>query len=325
MTADPLRDVLPLFFKSMDEIEQTVKKIRELDSLQRSGSVEQSAAKRLREEYMSSLLKQTESFLSVERQLEDLRTKLKVEAQQLERKGREPGEAGKKVQAIEESYLNLDPKVWVEIAVSTLAIALLAHERGDLDDARLAEMREAYKRFLDTMAEKWNYQKGKLESVRNKLEEEIKSKQEKLEELSVRYEVGEYDRQTYEQLSLPLKQEVDDSRSRLEAAERYEEAVDSAVFTCYYAYTHPERGDADLAGIMAEFSVPGWQEVSDLLSPGASSTEMYEKLLNYYSLNMGADRAKKRLEAQIASVMSSGASRAEAIRSVYAREMGEGP
>ncbi|MGC8601501.1 MAG: DUF5060 domain-containing protein [Thermoprotei archaeon] len=56
---------------------------------------------------------------------------------------------------------------------------------------------------------------------------------------------------------------------------------------------------------------------------GEAERSMYDRLLNYYSLNMGYQRGLMKLESEISKKMESGMTREEAIRVIYEETMGE--
>ena|GEM_PF-2758559 len=319
-----LEDLLDKFSSYMREIEVALQKLRELDSLSRSGSVEPGAAKRLRDDYTNQMLSATEKFFEVEEALEDLRARLKVEIQQGKRSGSDTSKLEESVNKIEDAYMSIDPAVWVEIAVSSLAVFSEAAKKGELSDDRFKKMRETYKKFLDSMTEKWEYQKSGLQDAIAKMQAEGSKREGVLKELLVRYKVGEYDEREYEEKVSPIKSEYDALKEKIDKISKYMDAIDSAVFNCYYLYSHPEqKRDTRLEFLVAALDIPKIGDIMDLVSPNQSSDEMYEKLYNYYTLNIGPSRAKARLESEIGKFTSQGMGRAEAIRAVYKAVMGE--
>ncbi len=308
----------------MRRIDASVQKQKELDLLVRKGSVEQGAAKRLRDDYIREMLKATEEFFDAEQKLEDLRAEIKVDIQQRKRNSADTSELEQTVNSIEEAYMSVDPKVWVEIAVSTLATFISAWRRGEIDEERFKGMREIYKRFLDSMTEKWDYQKKSLEDNLGKLEEEVNKKEQQLKEITVRFKVGEYDKREYDALSLPISLELDQLRAKEEKISGYIDIIDSAIFDCYYLYSHPEeKKEPDFEVMISALNIPSAEEIIGSTIKGENIQEMYDKLFNYYSLNVGPDRAKVRLERELSRYAGQGMSRSDAIRAVYKAVMGD--
>ncbi|MFQ1020737.1 hypothetical protein [Tardisphaera saccharovorans] len=323
MQANP-QQLLREFSDRMNEIESLLHKLRELDELSSKGSIEPAAAKKLRDEYSSGMARAMEQFFDAEEKLEGLRAELKVEIEQGKKTGSDVSEAERSINLIETAYMQIDPNVWVEIAIASLAIFMSAREKGEISDDEFAKLRETYKKFLDYMADKWNYQKASLEEVRKKTEEELAKLEASTKELTVRYKVGEYDENRYNELISPLRGQRDALIKRIEKISEFVDAIDSAVFDCYYFYAHPEeRKGVNIQILLSGLNLPKADELREILTPEESVNKMYERLYNYYSLNMGADRAKSRLESEIARYMSQGKSRSEAIRSLFASVMGE--
>ena len=309
--------LLESFSSYMRQTEGALQKLKQLDSLNKKGAIEAEAAKRLRDDYMSEMLSATEKFFEVEEKIEDLRARLKVEIEQGKRNGADTSNLESQVNQIEEAYMNVDPSLWVEIAISSLVIFTEARERHDLSEDRFKKLRETYKKFLDSMAEKWDYQKNGLEEALKKIEGDKKQREAALKELYVRHRVGEYDDQQYNQLASPIKSEYDSLNEKAEKIRKYVDAIDTAVFNCYYVYSHPEeRGELNF-GVLMGLDIPRIGDIMDVVSPSKSSEELYEKLYNYFNLSLGPMRAKSRLESEIAKYTSQGLSRSEAIRAVY--------
>ncbi len=312
------------FSKDIDDIESLLRKLKELDALASKGSIDPVAAKKLRDEYSNGIIKAMEHFFDIEEKLEGLRAGLKVDIEQRKKMGADVSEAERIINMIENAYMQIDPNIWVEIAIASLTVFTSAKERKEISEEEFAQLRETYKKFLDYMADKWDYQKAGLEEVRKKTEEELAKVDASMKELTVRYKVGEYDEKRYGELSAPLRAQQEALRQRMEKISDYVDAIDSAVFDCYYLYTHPEeRKDVNPQDLLSGLNLPRADELRELLTPGETVDKMYERLYNYYALNMGADRARARLEAEIARYMSQGKNRSEAIRSLYASVMGE--
>ncbi|WP_449462648.1 CdvA-like protein [Tardisphaera miroshnichenkoae] len=307
----------------MKRIDLTAQKQRELEELVRKGSVQAGAAKRLMDDYMNSMLKATEEFFEAEKRLEDLRAELKVNIEQKKRASLDTSSLERQVNQVEQAYLSIDPRIWVKIALSTLAIFVSAWKKGDLDDEKFKMMRETYKKFLDSMTEKWNYQKKSLEDKVGELEKRTGELEERLEELRVRYKVGEYEKATYDALAQPIQLELDQMGEEKRRISEYIDAIDSAIFDCYYVYSHPQEKGSDVDLAISVPDLPSLEEVAGFSIAGRSVDEMYEKLFNYYSLNLGPDRAKSRLENEIRRYTSQGTTRSAAIAALYKSVMGD--
>ena len=84
------------------------------------------------------------------------------------------------------------------------------------------------------------------------------------------------------------------------------------------AFLVHERGKGKRRALRAEAYGAAGEEAKG----EESATNMYNRLLGYYSLNMGFERGARKLEAQIAEKMAEGMSRDDAIRAIYEEVMG---
>jgi len=321
-------ELLNQFRKCVDEIEEMIGRLQDLARLVRSGEISKETAEPLKDEYMRGLLGHAERFFTLEDGIEGERAKIKLE---LERGRRDMDKFGgdyntervrnleAKIEEIENAFKSVNLQVELMTVKYYLMFLSSAKLRGEMTAGEFDKQRDVYRRFLDSVAERWAYQKNELGKQTSGLEPEQESISSQLRELHVRYSVGEIPQADYNSKKAKLGERLQNIEASIEKVRRYIDGVDSRVIECYWLYTQPNpEVNFDLESLMPPEPLPKITELSDKVRVGEellTPQELYDRTLYFYSLiwGMGSAATKANLEKDIKKLMAQGITREEAL------------
>jgi hypothetical protein len=321
-------DLLNQFRKCVVEIEEMIGRLQDLARLVRSGEISKETAEPLKEDNMRSLLGHAERFFTLEDGIESERAKVKLE---LERSRRDMEKFGgdantervrileAKIEEIDNAFKSVNLQVELMTVKYYLMFLSSAKSRGEMTAAEFDKQRDVYRRFLDSVAERWAYQKNELGKHVSGLEPEQESMSSQLKELWVRHTVGEISPPDYNARKAQLEERLQSIEASIEKVRKYIDAVDSRVFECLLLYTQPNpEVSFDLESITPPEELPRITELSDKMRIGEellSPQELYDRTLYFYSLiwGMGSAATKANLEKDIKRLMERGMTREEAL------------
>ena len=321
-------DLLNQFKKCVGEIEELIERLQTLARLVRSGEISKETAEPMKDEYMRGLLGHAERFFTLEDAIEGERAKIKLE---LERGRREMDKFGGdynaerirnlegKIEEIDNAFRSVNLQVELMTVKYYLMFLSSAKSRGEMTAEEFDKERDVYRRFLDSVAERWAYQKNELGKQSSGLEPEQESISNKLKELQVRFLVGEVPQGDYNAKRAQLEERLRSIEASIEKVRKYIDGVDSRVIECYWLYTQPNpEVSFDLESITPPEPLPKITELSDKVRVGEellTPQELYDRTLYFYSLiwGMGSAATKANLEKDIKKAMAQGITREEAL------------
>ncbi|MBO3803564.1 MAG: CdvA-like protein [Candidatus Brockarchaeota archaeon] len=316
-------DLLNKFRKCVQEIEEMIGRLQDLARLVRSGEIPKEAAEPLKDEYMRGLLGHAERFFTLEDGLEAERARIRLELER-HRSSKKTRALEARIGQIEDAFKSVNLQVELMTVKYYLMFLSSAMKRGEMTKEEFDKQRDVYRHFLDSVAERWAYQKNELNKGISGLEPQLESITSDLKELWVRHTVGEIPQAEYNSARTRLEEKLKSVESSIEKYRRYIDAVDARVFECYLLYTQPNpEVSFDFESITPPEELPkitdleGKVKVGDeLLTP----QELYDRTLYQYSLiwGMGSASTKSNLEKDIRKLMEKGMTREQAL--VYLNE-----
>lgn len=321
-------DLLSQFKKCVGEIEEMIERLQTLARLVRSGEISKETAEPLKDEYMRGLLGHAERFFTLEDGIEGDRAKIKLE---LDRGRKDMDKFGGNYNAervrnlegrldvIENAFRSVNLQVELMTVKYYLMFLSSAKSRGEMTVEEFDKQRDVYRRFLDSVAERWAYQKNELGKQSSGLEPEQESISSQLKELQVRYLVGEILQGDFNAKKVQLEERLQSIDASIEKVRRYIDGVDSRVIECYWLYTQPNpEVSFDLESITPPEPLPKITELSDKIKVGEdllTPQELYDRTLYFYSLiwGMGSAATKANLEKDIRKLTAQGMTREEAL------------
>lgn len=326
-------DLLNQFRKCVQEIEEMIGRLQDLARLVRSGEIPKEAAEPLKDEYMRGLLSHAERFFTLEDGLEAERARIRLE---LERNRRDAERFGgvasnerirtleARIGQIEDAFKSVNLQVELMTVKYYLMFLSSAMKRGEMTKEEFDKQRDVYRHFLDSVAERWAYQKNELSKGISALEPQVENITADLKELWVRYTVGEIPQSEYNSARTRLEEKLKNIEGSIEKYRRYIDAVDARVFECYLLYTQPNpEVSFDFESITPPEELPKITELEGKVKVGdelLTPQELYDRTLYYYSLiwGMGSASTKSNLEKDIRKLMEKGMTREQAL--VYLNE-----
>jgi hypothetical protein len=316
------------FGKCVQEIEETMGRLQDLARLVRSGEISKETAEPMKSDYMQRLFGHAERFFKLEDALEGERARIRIELEKYKRETDRygGGERADQVSKLERRLGSIDDvfrsvNLQVELMTARYYIMFLnsAMQKGEMKKEDFDRQRELSKHFLDSVAERWTYQKKELTSSISGLEPERDEINAELDELRVRYLVGEISQSDYNSRRSKLEDRLKSIDGNIERFTKYIDAVDTRVFECYFLYTQPNPEISfDYESIIPPEPLPKITELSGKIRVGdelLTPQELYDRTLYFYSLiwGMGSASTKSNLEKDIRKLMAQGLTREEAL------------